>query len=291
MGDRRVKCFFHSADLDGHCSGAIVLSELPDCEMIPINYGDPFPWDRIEPGEEVLMVDFSLQPFADMLRLNELATLVWIDHHKTAMDDAEAAGVHIDGIRREGLGACALVWEWFRLTEPVPYGVRLLAEYDVWQHDDPNCLALQYGLRLENTWPESDIWRRVLTHRPELADIILRGGIALQADEKTNQIYADSCAYETIFEGLHCVALNRLCCNSRAFDSVVDPALHDAMLTWGWRRGKWTVSLYAARKDVDVGAVARRYGGGGHQGAAGFQCSGELPGGVLGSWMAGEVWP
>lgn len=180
-----MKCFYHSADLDGHCSGAIVKMAEPECEMFPINYGQPFPWDQIRTGEVVMMVDFSLQPFADMIRLNELATLVWIDHHKTALDDAAASGVRIDGIQREGLGACALVWEWMHRGETMPYSVRLLAEYDVGAHHDANCLPFQYGLRLESTWPDSEVWRRLL--RPGsgivyMADILRRGDIALRVE-------------------------------------------------------------------------------------------------------------
>ena len=63
-----MKCFFHSVDLDGHCSGAIVKKAYPECEMIGINYGDSFPWGVIGPGEKVVMVDFSLQPFEDIDR-------------------------------------------------------------------------------------------------------------------------------------------------------------------------------------------------------------------------------
>jgi len=46
-----MKCFYHSVDLDGHCSGAIVKRAYPDCEMIGINYGDKFPWQQVYEGE------------------------------------------------------------------------------------------------------------------------------------------------------------------------------------------------------------------------------------------------
>lgn len=35
-------CFYHSKDLDGKCSGAIVKYKFPDCNMIGIDYGDKF---------------------------------------------------------------------------------------------------------------------------------------------------------------------------------------------------------------------------------------------------------
>ena len=66
------KCFYHSADFDGHCSGAIIKKKFDDVEMIGINYGDEFPWSDIKPDETVYMVDFSLQPFDLMIKLNKL---------------------------------------------------------------------------------------------------------------------------------------------------------------------------------------------------------------------------
>jgi oligoribonuclease NrnB/cAMP/cGMP phosphodiesterase (DHH superfamily) len=271
-----MKCFYHSADLDGHCSGAIVLERYPDCAMIGINYGDPFPWNSIELGEIVFMVDFSLQPFSDMELLNSLCSLRWIDHHKTAIDarDVSAERDSFHGVQEVGLGACALVWRTVFPGVRMPYGVQLLAEYDVWKHDDANCLPFQHGMRLEDTLPGSSVWSRVFGGN--LADIILRGETVLEYERKQSESYAKSCAFETEFMGLRCLAMNRMLTNSKAFDSVVDPDRHDAMLTFGFRKGRWTCSLYSAREDVDVSAVALQLGGGGHKGAAGFQCR-ELP--------------
>lgn len=269
-----MKCFFHSADLDGHCSGAIVLARYPKCVMFGINYGDPFPWDMIEPGETVFMVDFSLQPFEDMLRLDEICNFFWIDHHKTAIEAMERSGVLIGGFQGEGLGACALVWSSLYPCLRMPYGVQLLAEYDVWKHEDANCLPFQYGMRLEDSSPGAPVWSRVFSG--DLADIILRGETVLEYERKQSAAYAQACAFETDFMGLRCVAMNRMLTNSKAFDAVLDPDRHDAMLTFGFRKGRWTCSLYSAREDVDVSAVALQLGGGGHKGAAGFQCA-ELP--------------
>ena len=76
-----MKCFYHSADLDGHCSGAIVKHKYPECELIGINYGDEFPWDDLDIDDPIYMVDFSLQPFDQMIKLGKHFNLIWIDHH------------------------------------------------------------------------------------------------------------------------------------------------------------------------------------------------------------------
>ena len=92
-----MKGFYHSADLDGHCSGAVIKLKYPNCEMIGINYGDEFPWDSISENDVVIMSDFGLQPFEDMLKLNDKCNqLIWIDHHITAMDEYDKHDIEIN---------------------------------------------------------------------------------------------------------------------------------------------------------------------------------------------------
>ena len=92
-------CFYHRADLDGICSGTIVHKAIPTCELYGFDYADLFPWDKVQ-GRDVIMVDVSL-PYADMKRLKlEAKSLVWIDHHKTALD--ELADLHLQGNSRSG---------------------------------------------------------------------------------------------------------------------------------------------------------------------------------------------
>lgn len=290
-----MKCFYHSADLDGKCSAAIVHLAHPHAELCPINYGQPFPWERIAPGETVYMVDFSLQPFSDMQRLQEHAMLVWIDHHKSAIEDAAAAGwreadtqegsVTVYGIRRSGIGACALTWEYLYPSTVLPFAVRMLAEYDVWNHAHPTCLPFQYGMRLRDNGPMAQLWYTLLWLRD--ADKVDRishaGSVVRKYQSRQDEICARTCAFETTLDGLRVIAINRGPTNSQLFDSVYDPARHHAMLAfYVTRDGRWSVSLYSDRDDVDCSAVAKARGGGGHKGAAGFQCD-DLPFQVKGS--------
>lgn len=269
-----MKCFYHSADLDGHCSGAIVKYFNPDCEMFGINYGDVFPWDKIGNGEAVFMVDFSLQPFADMEKLNRMCDLIWIDHHASAIKDSD--GYHFGGTQRSGIGACELCWEYFD-SGAVPQGIRLLAQYDVWNHSDHNTIPFQYGLRLENTIPNGhsieSLWGSLFTGVDGVvSDVVKNGRLVLEYVKQENQKYCSACSFETELDGLRCVAINKMLTNSQVFDSVWDNKKYDAMLTFGRRRGFWTVSLYTDKPGVDVSLIAKARGGGGHVQAAGFQC-------------------
>lgn len=275
-----MKCFYHSADLDGHCSGAIVKHVYPECEMHPINYGDDFPWDLIEPDEVVFMVDFSLQPFSEMLQLNEICCLIWIDHHKSAIEEEFNTFQSISGLRHDGKAGCELVWEYLLPDQPEPRAVHLLGRYDVWNHSDDDVLPFQMGMRMQHTWPDEigmRLWTELFGVMSEaFCQIVAYGRILCAYQDQQNQKYAKSCAFETELDGLYLIAANAMLVNSKLFDAVWDGDKYDAMLTFGWRKGKWTVSLYSCKEDVDVSKIAKARGGGGHAGAAGFQCE-ELP--------------
>lgn len=289
-----MKCFYHSADLDGHCSGAIVKYCRRYCEMIGINYGQPFPWETILSDEFIIMVDYSLQPFSDMVRLkNAAGNLVWIDHHKTAIDDMVKSGIDFAGLKIDGIGACALVWKSFTSSE-LPLSVKLLAEYDVWNHSDPRTLPFQYGLRIErNTLPDNlALWKRLFEDESAVYDVINKGNVILDYEKSQNEKFVSAYAFETTIRAADSIiptespspGLKAICCNkgftnSQLFESVWDPKKYDVMVTFIRLKlpaAKWTVSLYSDKPEVDCGAIAKSYGGGGHKGAAGFQCS-ELP--------------
>ena len=64
-------------------------------------------------------------------------------------------------------------------------------------------------------------------------------------------------------------------CSSCEGTGYIEP--YDLMITFCRRKDKlWNVSLYSTKPDIDCGAIAKSFGGGGHKGAAGFQCK-DLP--------------
>lgn len=290
-----MKCFYHSADLDGHCSGAIIRAKYPECVMIGTDYNRPFNWDCIGPDEIVYMVDMSLQPFDRMVRLADTCGhLVWIDHHKTAMDDYSKCGRHIGGLREIGKAACELVWEYFS-PDPVltPAPVYLLGRYDVFDLEDDTVLHFQYGMRALDTDPADPktiaLWETLLCLddriRDRIADriedICCAGRHILNYINTDNGKYARSAAFSVELDGMRCIAINKMATNSQLFDSVWNQDRYDAMLAFGWRNGGWVVSLYSDKPDVDVSRVAKNHGGGGHANAAGFHCR-HLPFALLG---------
>jgi oligoribonuclease NrnB/cAMP/cGMP phosphodiesterase (DHH superfamily) len=278
-----IKCFFHSADLDGHCSGAIVKYKFPETELFPIDYGEIFPFDKISKDDTIYMVDFSL-PIIDMIILSDIVgfnKLFWIDHHISSINDANKTDFNKDclGKREVGKAACELTWEYLYPDEPSPWAITLLGRYDVWDLQE-NVLEFQYGMRLNNTWPHNqELWREVFDiYADELIiDTIEQGKTILKYQKQENEKYIKAAAFELTFAGYKAIAVNKMLTSSQLFESIWDNEKYDIMITFGMRKtGDWTMSFYTDKEGIDVSIIAKRFGGGGHKNAAGCSFK-ELP--------------
>ena len=283
-------CFYHKVDLDGVCSGAIVKHFIPECELIGINYGDEIDLNKFV-GKDVYMVDFCLEPFWRMGWLKDYCKLIWIDHHKSSIEEYDKqwkceSSFYIEGNRSIDKAGCELTWEYFT-KEPIPIAVKLLGRYDVWDLNYPNyedsVLPFQYGLRsifpsVMN--PENRIWEKFLkiTHQSHylvkafIWDIIEEGRIVLNYEKSMNETIMKNCSFEGKFLGYNAIFLNRSLVSSKTFESRYDESKHDLMISFYLLPTKvWTVSLYTTKENIDCSEMAKRFGGGGHRKASGFQ--------------------
>lgn len=274
-----MKCIFHSIDYDGKCSGAIVYSKFPNCELYPIDYVDVFDFNKIEQGEQVIMVDFTLEGPEQMLELATLADLIWIDHHKSAIDIESHYGLQeVKGIRKEGVGACELVWQRFCPTKRLPYAVLLLSRYDVWQTESSMwneiILPFQYGMRLHNGWPDNmNFWEPIFetTEDSELVDeIIIEGRAAQTYEENLSTRIAKGLWFPIEFEGLKFQVINRSHANSLSGAAIWNPDEYHGLMYFARGPDKWKITMFTDREDIDLLEIAQKHGGGGHKMACGF---------------------
>ena len=127
----------HGVDMDGVTGGAILYKFLKeqnkDVNMIPLNRGWSLtPLDDIIEGDEVYIVDYSL----DMPLMKELQTraakFIWLDHHISAIKDAEKHNFEAEGIQTIEFSGCELAWKYCYPEQPMPFLVKILGRYDVW---------------------------------------------------------------------------------------------------------------------------------------------------------------
>lgn len=275
-------CFYHNADFDGLCSAAIVYRNVPGVELVGINYGDVFDFERVR-GRKVYMVDFSLQPYSEMQKLFDVAEhTTWIDHHKSAIKQytPHRNVTTIFPIGEEKVAACWLAWEFFEPAITASDALQYLSKYDTWDDGDQvawenKILPFQFGLRMEqDTRPESIIWNGILFDNGLVVGPILeRGKTILQYQVAQNEKLMAACAFDAALGELRALVVNAPLVNSRTFSSKWDPSKYDVMVSYCRRpSGKFTVSLYSDKPEIDCSVEAKKRGGGGHKGAAGFQC-------------------
>lgn len=282
--------FYHSADHDGFCSGAIAKLKFPDAELIGYDYHKELPWDKIPLDDcQVFMIDVSM-PMQDMRRLSDLThgRFVWIDHHKSAIDDwdkyialnhEQACKCHC----RSGIAACELAWEYFFPEQEMPEGVRLLGEYDTWRDSDKihwehDILPFQFGARTyyKGVNELNNALKEGLMNSPQAIEEVKKiGKVVLDYQAQQNYVQCGA-AFEMVFEGLPAVCLNAGGFNSQVFDSVYDRNRHKIMVMFKFDGSGWRVSLYTDHADVDCSAYAKQRGGGGHRAAAGFRVEGTV---------------
>lgn len=292
---------YHRADFDGIFCYQIAKKFLgtEDVEYVGWDYGDK----AVPMPQEGLVYILDLSP--DCLDASAVEgtiwnRIIWIDHHKSAIDRFQPPRFpDIKGYRIDEVAACRLAWQWFayeRLQAPVnlpakadyvnreldePYAVRLAGEYDIWDKRDPNAELFQHGLRSqeisENLWELLLVNRQVAEFQEDVGTVavhaLLDAGNAIQYSEtKENASIIKAAGFTLQFEGLNFLACNAARYNSLLFTAGLTPE-HDVCFGFAWREGHWHVSLYHApgKEHHDLSQIAVKYGGGGHRGACGFR--------------------
>ena len=180
----KTVCIYHSVDLDGWMSAAIVkywfinnnkhyyiLNENGSIDktapgisdnllhFIGYNYGQPIP--DLSEYDKVIMCDISFEPTVMKGLIDRfINNFIWIDHHISAIESCPQTLPYansiddlqpVSGIRDTKFAACELTWKYFFPNEPVPEIVRLLGLYDSFRHkntdEEQKVLEFQYGAR------------------------------------------------------------------------------------------------------------------------------------------------
>lgn len=265
-----TKVFFHSADHDGCCSAAIVKMMSPHAELYPINYGEAFPWDVIDKGDVVYMVDFSLEPFSDMVRLDKMCNLIWIDHHISAIENSILSNTHISGKRSVEASGCMLTWNFCYPERVMPRAVSLLGRYDIFSLEK-DVLEFEYAMRAKDTNPNNQAFWTNLFHDNgvDIDELIADGVIIREYVERTDGKAVKS-TYEFEFEGITALVINRGTTNSLFFEQAPNIEKYKMLIAYSYDGKMYNVSLYSKHPSVDVSKIAVSYGGGGHKKASGF---------------------
>jgi oligoribonuclease NrnB/cAMP/cGMP phosphodiesterase (DHH superfamily) len=251
---------YHAQCLDGFAAAWVAFRRFGGAnEYRAIQFGErlKYPVD----GRDVLILDFSF-PRAELLAMKERASsLLVLDHHLTAKEDL--AGLDFAHFDLERAG-CTLAWDWFFPGEPRPWLLNYVEDKDLWRWKLPSSQEVAAALQS---------YSRSFTQWNKLA---ARGLDALVAEGRPILRYknrlietAASRVKMIDFDG-HRIPVVSSCILQSEIGGRLAPE-HPFVAIVFETEGRRVWSLRSQEgKGVDVAAIAKRHGGGGHPNAAGF---------------------
>jgi oligoribonuclease NrnB/cAMP/cGMP phosphodiesterase (DHH superfamily) len=294
---------YHHDDKDGEGAGFLVYNYAKysdndaehgyDKRCVRINYKMKFPLEMVRPNEQVWIVDYSISPEEMRQLLMVTEDIIWIDHHKSAIDKYIGFEYNLKGLRKNGISGCMLTHCYLTMlnmegvTHPDPDNlycigncpeyVKLIDDWDI--HPTPfkygdNTRYFQSAMYAYDFNPTSPNWLKFYTNKNFVEELIAEGKGIVKYKSNWAKLYL-SIGYATEFEGHKCFALNMGMCSSDNFESIADQG-YDILMPFSYDGEQFKVTMYRVNPSLDMSKIAEKYGGGGHFGAAGFQCL-ELP--------------
>lgn len=265
------KIVLYHNDLDGRCSAAIVNKKFKgECVNFPVSYENKIPFNKITLNDDVVIVDFTPNFKEDFDEIIERSNSVtWIDHHKANILEHKDKK-HLDGKRVDTVPSAALAtWNYYYPNKNAPMSVVYVSDFDTWTHKYPESRFFELGVSTVSHFPEDDIWETLLNDNKESKEevdvFISRGKIISKYKSIHNEEYLSKYGYEVKFEGYKAIACNVAHCGS---DFFISDNNYDLLIPWVFNGDRFVYSLYSTK--IDCSKIAKKYGGGGHKGASGF---------------------
>ena len=286
-------CVYHGGCDDGFGAAWAVHKKWGDSVRFVAGAYGGFEWPADIAGKNILFVDFSLKG-DQMIQLSNGGntgavprSIVVLDHHKTAeaeLKDWSVAGLTLAetptfvGLNMQEMheqivalfdmdrSGARLAWEFCFPGNPVPMLIEHIEDRDLWRFRLATTKTVSAALRTYPqdfaTWDSLD----VDTLRDE-GRAILRGHERNVADMIRNRYWTD-------VGGVRVPVLNvPYHYASDCADAILDAEPGAPFAATWFRRadGKEQFSLRSRNERMDVSEIAKKFGGGGHRNAAGFE--------------------
>ena len=284
IGSRDILCIYHKDCNDGLAAAAVVVlyaqQEQREIDCTACHHGDPLP--DTTGYSFVIIVDFSFSRKILVDLSNKLtkrrASLKVIDHHKTAEEDLWGLPFCIFDMNECG---ATLAWKTFFPDKEMPLLLRYVRDRDLWLWELNNSRAVLAGLNSIDTSLGS--WVGLLKAPSGVVDNLLAVGLPIYGYQRKLAETIAKRAWTCEIAG-HLVP----CVNTTTLISEVGEILCEenpfsvtyfdtAQPGTGRFRLERVHSLRSKPGSlVDVGEIAKMFGGGGHKHAAGFKINCEI---------------
>lgn len=255
-------CIYHGNCADGFGAAWVVRQALGEIEFFPGVY-QTSPPDVT--GKDVLMVDFSYKrPVLDEMAAKAKSILI-IDHHKTAAEDLVNLPANVVCEFDMSHSGAVLTWRHFFPDKSPPQLLLHIEDRDLWRFALTNTREIQANVF---SYPyDFQVWDTLMATRTD--DLVREGSAIERKHFKDIDELLGVTTREMIIGGYRVPVANLPY-------TLVSDAAHKmaqgkpfAACYWDTPKGR-VFGLRSADDGIDVSAVAKQYGGGGHAHAAGF---------------------
>lgn len=287
-------CIFHGNCDDGFGAAWAIWKRWPDCTFVPGIYGKPIDGDQAR-GRNVLFVDFSLKQDAMRVLGAVAKSVIVLDHHKTAQEElkpwtlamgtgetpsidqqlarlTDPAGQYdvpvVAWFDMEQSGA-VMAWKFAHPQESIPEGLQYVQDRDLWRFVFGETTK-RFSAALRTYPMEFSLWTDLMQNPLRLVD---EGEPILRAhNTNIEKFMADR--YLDVIDDMTVPVVNVPYHYASDTAHALLQKCPEAPFAACWfRRGDGMIQYSLRSEDhrVDVSEVAKKFGGGGHRNAAGYQ--------------------
>lgn len=262
-----VLILFHAECSDGFGAAYAAWKRYGDRAIyIAVKHGVDPPSEIL--NRNVIILDFSYSKEVLNTMLTKAKSLLILDHHKSAKEDLAGVPYAIFDMSRSGAG---IAWDVFH-SSPRPALINHIEDRDLWNWKVPyskeilSCLDL-----LEKDFSEWNSFMLDLEDLEKRLNIIAKGAGIVEYKQSV-VVFLSRSARRMEVCGYNVPVLNSPIHQSEIgnFLSKDEPF---AVVWYQDSSGKLLFSLRSRDGGIDVTTIARQYGGGGHERAAGFAIS------------------
>lgn len=284
-------------DLDGYASAWIVKNFLIDNEdvqedqIIITNTGynqDPN-LKKIKHLDEVYITDYSLKPKVMNELLQITQNVIWLDHHKSALEYIPEYSLKVKGKQIIGMSATALTYLWFYapkeildksvsemenyLNKNARRWINLVDAWDCWKLESKyRKQAELLNIYLSEQLSLEMIEKLAINDEEYLDDLLLKGSIYEEYKRLCDKNHIKYSSYEINIlvnnKKYKALMVNGGSFSSLAFGDNIDK--YDICICYLNSGDNIKVSLYSNKDYIDCSKLCKSFGGGGHKSAAGF---------------------
>lgn len=267
-GKAKTLCIYHGNCLDGFGAAWAVRHALGEgVEFYKGMHQQPPPDVT---ARDVLLVDFSYKKDVLAAMLQTASSITILDHHITAEQDLSdlLRSGQLKGLFDMNRSGAMLAWQWFNPEQQAPKLISYIQDRDLWTFKLEATRAVNAAL---SSYPfDFEVWDELMSLQDEQLDVLKQNGEAIERklQKDIKELIASGVRRMNI-GGYDVPVLNAPSAYVSDAGHIMSLGEPFAACYWDHADGR-SFSLRSSETGINVASVAKKYGGGGHEKAAGF---------------------